>query len=151
MPEFRFHRLERKRLDQALPELLEAALAEGARAVVQAASTERVEALNEHLWTYSDDSFLPHGAAGDGEAEAQPIYLTDGDENPNGATLRVLLPSVDAISLAASGYATVVLLFENRDEDAVAHARRQWTALKAAGARLGYWREGDNGGWVQAR
>ena len=38
MPEFRFHHLERRRLDQALPDLLEAALAEGERVVVQAAS-----------------------------------------------------------------------------------------------------------------
>ena len=30
-------------------------------------SEEMVAALNERLWTYDDASFLPHGAAGDGD------------------------------------------------------------------------------------
>jgi DNA polymerase-3 subunit chi len=45
----------------------------------------------------------------------------------------------------------VVILFDGRDEDARAEARRQWTLVKAAGQRLNYWREGDNGGWEKAR
>src|SRR5206468_9110596 len=91
MPEFRFHHLERRRLDQALPDLLEAALGEGVRVVVQTAGAAARDALNERLWTYREDSFLPHGAAGDGDPAAQPIFLTDKDETPNGAALRVLL------------------------------------------------------------
>ena len=155
MTEFRFHHLERRRLDQALPDLLEQALAEGVRAVVQASSTEQVEALNERLWTYSEASFLPHGAARDGEPEAQPIYLTDNEENPNGATLRVLLAGVDAAPFAGTAagraYERIVLLFDGRDEEARAEARRQWSALKAAGEALGYWREGEDGGWEKVR
>ena len=151
MPEFRFHHLERRRIDQALPEILEQALGEGLRAVVQAASPEAVEALNERLWTYSDESFLPHGAARDGESASQPIYLTDGDENPNSASLRVLLSSNDAASLAGSPYQRVILLFDGRDAEAVADARRQWSLVKTAGEPLSYWREGDNGGWEKVR
>jgi DNA polymerase III subunit chi len=151
MTEFRFYHLERRRVDQALPELLEDALAKGMRAVVQTPSPEAAEALNERLWTYSDDSFLPHGAARDGEAEAQPIYLTDGDDNPNAATLRVLLSSVDAARFAGGAYARVILLFDGRDEEAKAEARRQWSLVKAAGDPLSYWREGEDGGWEKAR
>ena len=40
MPEFRFHHLERRRLDSALPDMLEAALAEGRSVVVQTQSVE---------------------------------------------------------------------------------------------------------------
>ncbi len=119
MTEFRFYHLERRRIDQALPEILEEALAHGLRAVVQAPSIERVEALNERLWTYADESFLPHGAAGDGEPQAQPVYLTAGEENPNGANLRVLVAGVDAapFAQAAGGaYERVILLFDGRDE-----------------------------------
>ena len=151
MSEFRFYHLERRRIDQALPEILEDALAHGRRAVVQAPSEERVEALNERLWTYADDSFLPHGAAGDGEPEAQPIYLTAGEDNPNGARLRVLLSGVAAAAFAGAGYERVVLLFDGRDEEAAAEARREWTEVKAAGAAPSYWREGEDGGWEKAR
>src|SRR5271156_3665724 len=155
MPEFRFYHLERRRLDSALPELLEGALGEGARIVVQAATTEQVDALNERLWTYSDESFLPHGAARDGEADAQPVYLTESEENPNGATLRVLLSGVDAAPFAGRPagrlYERIILLFDGSDEVARAEARRQWSLVKTAGAPLSYWREGDDGGWEKAR
>ncbi len=151
MPEFRFHHLERRRIDQALPEILEHALDEGLRAVVQASSPEEVEALNERLWTYSDESFLPHGSARDGESPTQPVYLTESDENPNGAELRVLLSSVEAARYAGAPYARVILLFDGRDEAAIAEARRQWTLVKAAGQPLSYWREGENGGWEKVR
>jgi DNA polymerase-3 subunit chi len=155
MSEFRFYHLERRRIDQALPDILEDALAHGLRAVVQAPSIERVEALNERLWTYADESFLPHGAAGDGEPQAQPVYLTSGEENPNGASLRVLLAGVDAAPYAAAAaggaYERVILLFDGRDEEMRAEARRQWTLLKAAGAAPSYWREGEDGGWEKGR
>jgi DNA polymerase III subunit chi len=151
LSEFRFLHLERRRIDQALPDILQEALAAGWRVVVQAASEERAEALNERLWTYSDESFLPHGSARDGEANAQPIYLTADDDNPNGAALRVLLSGVLAAPFVAADYQRVALLFDGRDEEAVAEARRTWTGLKAAGVAPTYWREGEGGGWTQAR
>ncbi len=154
MTEFRFYHLERRRIDQALPAILEKALAHGLRVVVQAPSEERVEALNERLWTYSDESFLPHGAARDGEPRAQPIYLTSGEENPNGASLRILLSGVGAAPFtetAGGAYERVILLFDGRDEEAKAEARKQWSLVKAAGAAPSYWREGEDGGWEKGR
>ena len=151
MSEFRFLHLERRRIDQALPDILEDALAAGWRVVIQAASEERIEALNERLWTYSDESFLPHGSARDGDPHAQPIYLTAGEDNPNGAQLRVLLSGVPAAALAEAGYERVALLFDGRDEEAVADARRQWTEVRAAGVAPSYWREGEGGGWARVR
>ena len=75
MGEFRFHHLERRRVDLALPALLERAYDEGRRVVVRASSEEMVKALNDRLWTDDDASFLPHGAAGDGDPMSQPTSL----------------------------------------------------------------------------
>ncbi len=94
--EVRFHHLERRRLDEALPRLLERALEEGQRVLVRASSDEMVAALNERLWTYDDASFLPHGAAGDGDPMTQPIFLTSELGNPNAATMLVRLSGVEA-------------------------------------------------------
>jgi len=88
--EIRFYHLQRKTLEDALPQILEKVLERGWRAVVMAASEERVEALNLHLWTYRDHSFLPHGSARDGNAEHQPVWLTIEDENPNGSNVLIL-------------------------------------------------------------
>ena len=139
------------RLDQALPALLETALAEGRRAVVQAASVEARDALNERLWSYREDSFLPHGGPGDGDPATQPIFLTETDTAPNGAALRVLLNPADAPRFVATAVERIVVLFDARDEAAMAAARAAWKSLKDAGAAPSYWREGDEGEWVKAR
>ena len=150
MGEVRFHHLERRRVDQALPALLERAYDEGRRVVVRVSSQEMVEALNNRLWTYDDASFLPHGAAGDGDPMTEPIFLTAKVENPNAATVLVLLSGAET-SPDDEVFDQVVRLFDGRDEEALAEARREWKRLKDEGRSLSYWREGEDGGWERAR
>jgi DNA polymerase III subunit chi len=148
--EIRFYHLEQRRVDQALPSLLERALEEGRRVLVRASSEEMAAALNERLWTYDDASFLPHGAAGDGDPMEQPIFLTSELENPNAATMLVQLSGAEA-SEADEAFDLVVLMFDGRDDAALAHARGEWRRLKDLGRTISYWRENDEGGWEQAR
>ncbi len=142
-----FYHLESRTLEQVLPALLERSLERGWRAAVQATSQERVDALNTLLWTYREDSFLPHGADADGSPEAQPVYLTDTDANPNSAAVRFL---VDAASLEGVGdYERVVHIFDGHDADAVARAREAWSAAKDRGLSVSYWQQDQNGRWQQ--
>jgi DNA polymerase III subunit chi len=148
--EVRFHHLKRRPVDQALPELLERALKEGRRVLVRASSDEMVAALNDRLWTYDDASFLPHGAAGDGDPMTQPIFLTAEAANPNAATMLVRLSGAEG-SAADDAFELVILMFDGRDEAALAHARGEWRRLKEEGGAMSYWRESDEGGWERAR
>src|SRR4051812_29051719 len=102
MTEMLFYHLHRQSLDKVLPSMLERSLERGWRVIVQAASAERVEALDAQLWTYADDSFLPHGTDGDAQALEQPILLTAGAGNPNGASVRFLVDGADVPPDAAS-------------------------------------------------
>src|SRR6188472_3198526 len=129
--EIYFYHLERRTLEEVLPTLLEMSLKRGWRAAVQAASEERVEALDTLLWTYREESFLPHGTKRDGNPAQQPVYLTMLEENPNGATVRFLVDGAEIPDLTA--YARIVYMFEGRDAAAVARAREQWKGAKAAG------------------
>jgi DNA polymerase-3 subunit chi len=147
--EIRFYHLEQRRVDQSLPPLLERALEEGRRVLVRASSDEMVAALNERLWTYDESSFLPHGAAGDGDPTTEPIFLTSELENPNSATMLVKLSGAEGE--ADDAFDLVVLLFDGRDEAALAHARGEWRRLKDQGRTISYWRESDEGGWERAR
>jgi len=145
--EVRFYHLQRTRLEAALPRMLERTLERGERAVVMLGSEERVEALAAHLWTYSDRGFLPHGTAKDGFAAEQPVWLTDKDENPNGA--QVLFLADGAASDNIGAYRLCVELFDGADEQAVAGARRRWAAYKAAGHSLSYYQQAESGAWEQ--
>jgi len=118
---------------------------------VQTRDAAARDALNERLWTFREDSFVPHGALGDGDPASQPIFLTETDDTPNGATLRVLLNPADAPRFASAEAAEIVVLFEARDEEALIAARAAWKTLSGSGATVSYWREGDEGEWVRAR
>ena len=62
MTDIAFYHLQGSPLESALPKLLKKTLEAGKRAVVMAGSEARVEALNGVLWTYDQDSWLPHGS-----------------------------------------------------------------------------------------
>lgn len=140
-----FYHLEYQPLEKVLPLLLEKTLERGWRAVVQSGSQERLEAIDALLWTYSEESFLPHGSARSGFAAEQPVYLTTGDEVPNGAGVRFVVDGATPASF--SGMERIIFLFDGNDGDAVAAARVQWKAAKAAGCGLTYWQQSDNGRW----
>jgi DNA polymerase-3 subunit chi len=148
MTEIFFYHLQRQPIERVLPQLLERSVERGWRVVVQAASDERVEALDAHLWTYRDDTFLPHGTSSDGEAAAHPILLTTADHNPNGAAVRFLIDGAPLPENAGS-YDRIVLLFDGEDEDAVAAARIRWNEAKAQGFAVTYWQPDEQGRWVK--
>ena len=140
-----FYHLERQPLEAVLPLLLEKTLERGWRAVVQAGSQERLDALDQQLWTYREESFLAHGTAKDGSPQRQPIYLTLDDDNPNGAAVRFLVDGAEPQDV--SGLTRVVLMFDGRDETAVDAARRHWKTLKAQGCAVTYWQQSAAGRW----
>ncbi|HEX2256902.1 MAG TPA: DNA polymerase III subunit chi [Afifellaceae bacterium] len=147
MTEILFYHLERRSLEDVLPGLLARSLERGWRVVVQAASEERVRALDSHLWSYDEASFLPHGTKADGRAEEQPVWLTAEHDNPNGANVRFLVDGAAATGL--DGYDRVVFLFDGGDAEAVASARAAWRAVAAGGHDVTYWRQGESGRWVK--
>jgi DNA polymerase-3 subunit chi len=144
--EILFYHLQRQPIGRVLPTLIERSLERGWRVVVQAASEERVEALDAMLWTYRDDSFLPHGTWRDPEAREQPVLLTISDDNPNRAAVRFLLDGV-AFPADAQVYERIVLLFDGADPDAVAAARERWSEGKAKGFDVTYWQTDAQGRW----
>ena len=148
MTEIRFYHLTRRTLEDVLPVMLERVLGrDNKRAVVRLGSAERVEHLNAHLWTYNDRGFLPHGSAKDGAADLQPVWLTDSDENPNGAT--VLFLADGAQSGAVDDYDLVCALFDGRDDEVVARTRDQWRGYQVGDHDLTYWQQTESGGWVR--
>ncbi len=146
MTEIRFYHLTLRGVDQALPEILQKAHAAGHRIVVRARDAADAERLNQLLWTWKADSFLPHGTAKDGHAADQPIWLTAGDDNPNNATVLVVTAGQTATDPIA--YTLCCDLFDGRDDAQIAAARTRWQHYKDAGHTLTYWQQGERG-WEQ--
>lgn len=147
MAELWFYHLERSELERALGPLLEKCLQRGWRALVRGGSQERLDALDTGLWTFRDDSFIPHaldGAAG-ADAARQPVWLTTQGGNPNGAQVLFLLDGAEAGDIAA--FERACLVFDGRDEAALVSARSRWKDAKENGIVASYWRESAAGKW----
>lgn len=148
MTDVLFYHLERRALEDVLPGLLEKTRERGWKAVVRFGSAERMAAIDSHLWTYAEHTFLAHGTAGDGHPTHQPIYLTVEDENPNAAEVLFLAGGAspeDWADKKVNALTRVVLLFDGRDAEALAAARGQWKMAKDAGHETTYWKESASG------
>jgi DNA polymerase-3 subunit chi len=146
MTEVLFYHLQDMTLETVLPPLLEKSLERGWRVVVQSTSEERADALDAHLWTYRDDSFLPHATWRAGDASDQPIVLTTEPGNPNNAKIRFLVDNA-ALPEDSSSYERLVLVFNGDDGDALTGARSAWTECKSRGFEVTYWQPDERGRW----
>lgn len=150
MSEVLFYHLERRTLDDVLPGLVEKTLERGWRALIRAESADRASAIDALLWTYDDQSFLPHAQLGDGEAMDQPVLITVEDGNPNAAQLLFLVGGARAPrwdDQATKALTRIVLLFDGRDPEALQGARSAWKEAKAASHDVTYWKETPAGKW----
>ena len=144
-----FYHLELKPVEDVLPKLLEKAYACNKKILVKVGNEARVEILNTALWTYDDQSFLPHGSKKDGNAALQPIWLTAGDDNPNQATMLFL---VDGASISIENMAQferVFNIFDGKDADGLERARAFWKEIKNSDSECFYWKQDENGRWQQ--
>jgi DNA polymerase-3 subunit chi len=144
MTEIGFYHLTRMDVAAALPALLARTLASSEKAVVLCGSAERVSSLDAALWVVPNPDWLPHGTAATPHPEWQPVYLTAVEENPAEANFLFL---VDGAQTAhAADYTRIFDLFDGNEEPALIAARARWTAAKAAGHGVAYWKQGP-GGW----
>lgn len=144
-----FYHLQRQNLDAVLPRLLEKAYSSGKPIKVKIGNEMRVEFINALLWTYDDESFLPHGSRKDGSAELQPIWLSADDDNPNSAEYLFLVDGAQSDGEILEKFERVFHIFDGNNPEAVTQARQFWKSLKSSGAELHYWQQDQNGRWSE--
>jgi len=144
-----FYHLQKQKLDEVLPALLNKAYSTGKRILLKIGHAEKLESLNTWLWTFNDESFLPHGSKKDGFAEQQPIWLTADEDNANNAEFLFLVDGAEVNAETAAQFERVFNIFDGRSQDALSQARRLWKAYKDAGNEVYYWQQSDRGAWEQ--
>lgn len=144
-----FYHLQKTSVEQSLPKLLEKAYVSGKNAVVKVGNEDRVEFINTALWTYEEQSFLPHGSKKDGHADSQPIWLTSGDDNPNNASMLFLVDGAIIDIDKISQFERVFNMFDGASIESLEQARNLWKQIKTAGHECYYWQQEDTGGWKQ--
>ena len=145
-----FYHLQSQPLERALPTLVEKAAARGWRVIVQTVDDLRLKTIDDLLWTYSPESFLPHGTSREANAARHPVLLTTEAGNANAAALRMYVEGAEVdLEPGSATYERVILLFDGGNDEELAGARRQWSRLKGQGFALAYWQQGDDGRWTR--
>ena len=141
-----FYHLTRLPLERALPQIAEKVLASGARLLIVSADAGQRAQLDQQLWTYAEDGFLPHAELGAGDDATQPILIAPDVNAANGAR---------HIALADGAWRDDALDFERAfhffDNNAISAARAAWKALaERDGVERRYWKQNDAGRWERA-
>ena len=148
MTEIRFYHLTTSPLERALPALAARASEGGKRVVIACKDKKRAEDLNQLLWTYDPNSFLPHGSADSAAefAQKQPIWLTQTEsDNPNQA--EILIMTENTVWSDLSSFTLCCEMLNGHDPDAIQSARSRWKTYKEQGHNLTYWQQNDQGAW----
>lgn len=145
MTDVLFYHLERATPAQVLPGLLERTLARNWTAVIRCAGESQVKDLDEHLWTYHEESFLPHGT-GSPDPET-PVWLTASYELPSGRDVLFALTAEGFQPDSLAGLTRAVLMFT---DDQAPDARMAWKAVKASNLESTYWKQDPSGKWIKA-
>jgi DNA polymerase-3 subunit chi len=147
MTEVLFYHLERARLEQVLPELVMKCLERGWHSVIQTDTEEQADTFSSLLWSFRDDSFIPHGTARDGFSDRQAVFLTSDTQNPNRAKIRFILNGAQLKD--STDYLRIIYLFDGNNDEAVAMARKNWSEARRADYNVTYWRQNAQGKWEQ--
>ena len=152
-PEHWFYHLQQSALEQVLPEMLEKTHGKGWRTLVKIGPltgdpAQKIADLDDYLWSYRKDSFLPHGRDDQPMADMQPVLLSASTKTAEGRDAVILISGGDVADL--SGVERCITILDGGNEDDVISARTRWKAVKASGAKALYWRQDERGKWVQA-
>lgn len=140
-----FYQLSRDPAEAVVPLLARNTLKAGQRLLVVSADDELTGRISEWLWAGAE-SFLAHGLSGGPHDARQPILLADVPEPANGA--RFIILADGTWQDAALGFDRAFLLF---DGATIEDARATWRGLDGRdGVERRYWRQEENGKWVQA-
>ena len=147
MTDVRFYHLEKLNLEKALPVLLEDILESNQRVLLVGQSIERLSSIDSFLWTYKENSWLPHGLLNEKYSESQPILLSTNQFALNEARVMVL---VDGVSIdQPEKFSCIFDMFDGNDDLMLQAARGRWTECKKKGLKLTYWQENGNQSWQQ--
>ncbi len=142
--EYWFYHLESATVEGILPGLLEKTRQKGWRALVKLPQ-DKLIAMDEYLWTYKDDSFLPHGRDDEPLADLQPVTLSASAVNALGHQAVFLIGGTDIENM--DGVERCMVMINGRSQDDIVRERKRWKTLKDTEATLAYYQQNERGGW----
>lgn len=149
MSEISFYHLLYSTAPTAIVRLLHKALERDMRAILLCSNNDEVKQMDELLWTFSPNVFLPHATSNDDLPEQQPILITSSvDHADNKADLLIAQGCSQGLEADyISSFTKIMDVFNGTNDNDVMNARNRWSAYKKQGYEMTYWKQSQNGGW----
>lgn len=160
MTDFRFHQIDFRQLTPAVGTILHEIRVKAAtesevklppaypRILLLCPSEALMQFLDNNLWIWSRDIFLPHGSAADPHPALQPIFMAwalpsspPGDAvlpPPNAAKIIMRLDGAGDDEALAQNFTTVLDVFDASSEASKQAARSRFRAAKAASHQVSF-------------
>jgi DNA polymerase-3 subunit chi len=135
MTEILFVETSARRMEMRACEIAEENYAQGRKVQIIVVDQEQAERLDDLLWTFKPDSFVPHGLwAGSSDEPEQPVVITTRMEavKDMDSLLMMGYTEVDLVSQFSHVFHLVV----TDNQERLDNSRRYWTLLKDAGFSL---------------
>jgi DNA polymerase-3 subunit chi len=135
MTEVIFVEVTASRMEIRACEIAEQTYAQGERLQINAIDEEQAARLDDLLWTYKPDNFVPHGLwkSMDNES-AQPVVITTRKERVPGIASLLTMDYCPVEMVQQFSKVIHVVLVDNHER--LEASRRYWTLLKDAGFSL---------------
>ena len=135
MTEILFLEVTANRLEFRVCELAEGIYARGERLQILAPDSGQASRLDDLLWTFRPDSFIPHGLLKPAGADpALPVVITTREEPVPGIRHLLMLEFVSPEFMRS--FVEAILLVVVVDHERRESSRRYWVQLREAGFTL---------------
>ncbi|MEO5339113.1 MAG: DNA polymerase III subunit chi [Magnetococcus sp. MYC-9] len=141
----RFYQLARLPLEKALVGIADKAWQRGLRLCLLAGDAQQAQRLDDLLWIYANQQFLPHGLWNGPDPELQPLLISLEPDERNQATL--LLLAAPRLVAEPRRFDLIIDFVPGQEPVAVAASRERYRHYRALGCRMEYWTQTPQGGW----
>ena len=146
MTEIFFYKLKNTSIDLFLISLIEKSISKNWNSLVLLDNTERMEEINDLLWTFNDTSFIPHGSQSDLSPDKQNVYLTCNEENLNNSNI---IFSIDGIIINEPGnWNRCIYIFNEQNLKVTDELESYKRKVKDFGYTLKSFEQDNNGKWI---
>lgn len=136
-------------VEKTLFALLEKSLEKGNKSLLLFKEKEKCLSINEQLWTYKQNSFLPHISEDDQIYDNidVPVYLSTKNENPFKAEL---LFSIDGfLPDNIDHFERVIIIIDVNDELLNEKYKNYYLDIKQNFEDIVFYKSDDNGKWIE--
>jgi DNA polymerase-3 subunit chi len=136
--EFNIYHVFEGNLVTSTVKLLEKIYLSGKNCIFFSPITERVNLMDKALWAFSTNAFIPHGDKNLGFQDQQSIYFTDTYDNPNNATVLVMMDTVEYSNFNGE-FEKIMIVFE--DTSLIEDINNFYGNLKKNLKNVNYWKQ----------